>query len=306
MRNIRKDKNLGIILDILKKANKPVSLLGIYKTALELGYSDEDFGYKGKTPDKTIYRRLSAYIKDNPDGIFKIVQKKPLLITYNSPNAPRRHLGRFIAVDGIDGAGKTTQVDKIVAYLQEKGITVYRTREIGGTEIGERIREMILNPNYKLTNDTELLLILAARKQHIEQEILPRLEKGEWVITDRFNDATYAYQGYGRGIPVERIEKLEKQILGNFAPDISFILSVYPELALERVRNRNSQNYGYGYNDNNQNQENRFEQQGLDFYAKVRFGFKQRAKLANHELIDAYADAESVFNEIKIYLDRLM
>ena len=165
---------------------------------------------------------------------------------------------------------------------------------------------MILNPNYKLTNDTELLLILAARKQHIEQEILPRLEKGEWVITDRFNDATYAYQGYGRGIPVERIEKLEKQILGNFAPDISFILSVYPELALERVRNRNSQNYGYGYNDNNQGQGNRFEQQGLDFYAKVRFGFKQRAKLANHELIDAYADAESVFNEIKIYLDRLM
>ncbi|SUO97956.1 dTMP kinase [Suttonella ornithocola] len=202
--------------------------------------------------------------------------------------------GKFITLDGTEGAGKTTQLRYIKHYLHQKNKTVYLTREPGGTAVGEKIRNIFLNPNLVPTAETELLLIFAARKQHLEQEIWPRLQEGEWVISDRFNDATYAYQGYGRGIDLTRIRSLEKWIQGDFQPHLSLILTVSEQIAKTRLNQR-------------EQEKDRMENENQKFFQRVASGYYQRAENETHvHLIEANKEPQTVFQQIQSYLDTLL
>lgn len=202
--------------------------------------------------------------------------------------------GKFITLDGTEGAGKTTQLRYIERYLHQKNKTVYLTREPGGTAVGEQIRNIFLNPNLAPTAETELLLIFAARKQHLEQEIWPRLQEGEWVISDRFNDATYAYQGYGRGIDLTRIRSLEKWIQGDFQPHLSLILTVSEQIAKTRLNQRGQE-------------KDRMENENQKFFQRVVSGYYQRAENETHvHLIEASKEPQTIFQQIQPYLDTLL
>ena len=147
--------------------------------------------------------------------------------------------GLFITLEGVEGAGKTTLVDFIENLLVKAGHNVVKTREPGGTKIGEQIREILLkNENNELTDDTELLLIFAARAQHIKEVILPSLSSGKIVLCDRFTDASYAYQGGGRGIDESRINLLEKWVQSNLRPDLTILFDLDVTLGLERTKKR--------------------------------------------------------------------
>lgn len=145
----------------------------------------------------------------------------------------------FITFEGIEGVGKTTHLAFTVEILKRAGISVIATREPGGTVMGEEIRDVLLKHRHESVHPlTELLLMFAARIQHVETIIRPHLNKGDWVICDRFTDATYAYQGGGRGMPLSSIEHLEKLVLGNFKPDLTFLLDASPSISLQRIRGR--------------------------------------------------------------------
>ena len=131
------------------------------------------------------------------------------------PDTPQR--GRFITLEGIDGAGKSTHLPWLSMALERDGRRVWTTREPGGTPLGERLRAMLLHE--PMTPVTEALLMFAARREHCEREIWPRLDEGTWIVCDRFTDATYAYQGGGHGVPVEAISAMERAALGAFGPD---------------------------------------------------------------------------------------
>ncbi len=147
--------------------------------------------------------------------------------------------GKFITIDGVEGAGKSTQITFICDYLKSKGINVVLTREPGGTELGEKIRTLLLNPETKsMHSDTELLLMFAARNEHINAKIRPLLQAGDCVLSDRFTDASYAYQGGGRGLDMRRIAELESWVLQDFVPDMTLLLDVPVELGMSRVESR--------------------------------------------------------------------
>lgn len=201
--------------------------------------------------------------------------------------------GKFITIDGNEGAGKTTQITHIRDYLQAQGKTLYTTREPGGTAVGEKIRAIFLDPELQPTQLTELLLIFAARRQHLETEIFPRLARGEWVLSDRFNDATYAYQGAGRGIDSALIRQLEQYIQGEFQPDLSLILMIEPDKAAERLAKRNQA-------------PDRLEQENRAFFQRIDAGYRQRAQTQSHvQLIDAAGSPEQVFAHISPLLQEL-
>jgi dTMP kinase len=173
--------------------------------------------------------------------------------------------GKFITIDGVEGAGKSTQIEFICDYLQAKGINVVLTREPGGTDLGEKIRELLLsNQTQSMHSDSELLLMFAARNEHIHHKIIPALERGDWVLSDRFTDASYAYQGGGRGLDIERIERLEHWVLGDFKPDMTLLLDVSVELGMSRVEARG--------------QKDRIEQEKQDFFERVRQAYIARSK----------------------------
>ncbi|GAG89012.1 unnamed protein product [marine sediment metagenome] len=139
----------------------------------------------------------------------------------------------FITIEGIEGVGKTTSAAYVESLLQDAGIHFVRTREPGGTEIAEKIRELLLMHHQEHMHiDTELLLFFAGRAQHVHQKIKPALDKGDWVLCDRFTDASFAYQCGGRGIPEQRIEQLERWVLGDFRPDITILLHARYHLPL--------------------------------------------------------------------------
>lgn len=201
--------------------------------------------------------------------------------------------GKFITIDGSEGAGKTTQIAHIRDYLQAQGKTLYTTREPGGTAVGEKIRAIFLDPELHPTQLTELLLIFAARRQHLETEIFPRLARGEWVLSDRFNDATYAYQGAGRSIDSALIRQLEQYIQGEFQPDLSLILMIEPDKAAERLAKRNQA-------------PDRLEQENRAFFQRIDAGYRQRAQTQSHvQLIDAGGSPEQVFARISPLLQEL-
>jgi dTMP kinase len=202
--------------------------------------------------------------------------------------------GKFITIDGLEGAGKSTQIDFIKKYLSDRNRDVFLTREPGGTDLGERLRSLLLDKNIDAMNpDTELLLMFAARNEHVKKVIVPKLEKGVWVISDRFTDASYAYQGGGRGIPLERIGELEQWTLQDFVPDMTFLLDLDVELGLSRVEQRG--------------EKDRFEEEHKDFFNKVREIFSNRASKYPEriKLIDASKNIDETSFQIKKILDLL-
>jgi dTMP kinase len=177
--------------------------------------------------------------------------------------------GRFLSFEGIEGCGKTTQIAILSEYLSKRSIPFTVTREPGGTAVGEGIRKILLNSEtIHLTAASELLLFYASRSQNIAEKILPSLERGETVICDRFFHASMAYQGYGRGIPLEFIEKLTDLVCGTNRPEITLLLDIDPEIGLHRARARNEQRA---------NNEGRFEMEDIAFYTKIRNGYLELA-----------------------------
>lgn len=171
--------------------------------------------------------------------------------------------GMFITLEGGEGAGKSTNIAVIVDELSEAGIPCKITREPGGTELGEKLRELLLGTETDVEHDAELLLMFAARTQHVQSFILPNLAQGHWVVCDRFTDSTYAYQGWGRGVPLERIAQLETWVQGDLRPDRTLLFDLPIETGMERARSRADLD--------------RFEKEDLDFMRRVRSGFQALA-----------------------------
>ncbi|MFP4080208.1 MAG: dTMP kinase [Ectothiorhodospira sp.] len=191
--------------------------------------------------------------------------------------------GRFICLEGIEGVGKTTHLQSIVDHLNDRGIPAIRTREPGGTALGEEVRGLLLSSDYPpMHPDTELLLMFAARAEHLRHRILPELEAGTWVVSDRFTDATYAYQGGGRGIQGSRIAVLEAWVQGPWRPDLTLVLDASVETGLARARRRSGGD--------------RFEQESLAFFERVRAVYHSRAHAdpGRYALIPADGPLETV------------
>lgn len=203
--------------------------------------------------------------------------------------------GLFITLEGGEGAGKSTNATWLADYLRSCGKTVLVTREPGGTEVGEAIRGVLLSPDLPAMNaDTELLLMFAARNEHLHTKILPALEQGTWVICDRFTDATYAYQGYGRGIALSRIAELEQWVQGDIRPDyvILFDLDVTTGMARAQARGR----------------ADRFEQEHTVFFERIREGYQQRAAQlpARYPMIRAGEALEAVRQQLLVVAERIV
>lgn len=188
--------------------------------------------------------------------------------------------GRFITFEGIDGAGKSTQIDVIEATLKARGIDVIRTREPGGTPLGEVIRKELLSVS--MDPATETLLFFASRAEHIAQVIRPALERGAWVLSDRFTDATYAYQVGGRGFPAEKVEELERWTHGDLQPDRTVLFDIDPKVAAKRVAQARNLD--------------RFEKENLDFFTRVRNAYLTRAKQSPERflIVNSMQDKETV------------
>lgn len=185
-------------------------------------------------------------------------------------------IGKFITVEGGEGVGKTTNLDFIHQYLLAAGKDVVVTREPGGTPLGEAIRGLLLDPEYKGMDSTcELQLMFAARAEHLARVIRPAIENGQWVLCDRFTDATYAYQGGGRGIDSDVIARLEELVQGDFRPDLTLLLDVPVEIGLSRAGKRGELD--------------RFEQEQVEFFERVRNCYLTMAKQhgERYRVIDA-------------------
>ena len=204
--------------------------------------------------------------------------------------------GLFITLEGPEGAGKSTNREYLAERLREQGIDVLLTREPGGTPLAERIRELLLDPSDEpMAADTELLLVFAARAQHLQQVIRPALARGCVVLCDRFTDATYAYQGGGRGLSVERIAQLEQFVQGELRPDLTLIFDLPVEIGLARAAARGRLD--------------RFEQEGRGFFEAVREAYLQRAAQApqRYRVLDAgqsLAQVQADERVIEVYLGR--
>ncbi|WXL27408.1 dTMP kinase [Ectopseudomonas mendocina] len=199
--------------------------------------------------------------------------------------------GLFITLEGPEGAGKSTNREYLAARLREQGIDVVLTREPGGTPLAERVREILLAPSDEvMASDTELLLMFAARAQHLDQVIRPALARGSVVLCDRFTDATYAYQGGGRGLPHERIAVLEDFVQGSLRPDMTLVFDLPVDIGLARAAERGCLD--------------RFEQEGVAFFDAVRQTYLQRA--AQHPQRYRIVDASQPLNEVQQRLDSLL
>lgn len=197
--------------------------------------------------------------------------------------------GKFITFEGIDGAGKSSHVDWLADLLRQKGRVVHVTREPGGTELGERLRELLLGTPMHL--ETETLLMFAARREHVAQLIEPALAQGEWVVCDRFSDATYAYQGGGRGLDRGKFQQLEHWTLGDLQPDLTLLFDLPLDLARERIvlANRTL---------------DRFEQERVDFHERVRQAYLERAHLAPGRF--RIIEAQQRIDEIRAKLEEIV
>lgn len=203
--------------------------------------------------------------------------------------------GLFITLEGPEGAGKSTNREYLADRLREHGVDVLLTREPGGTPLAERIRELLLDPSDEpMAADTELLLVFAARAQHLQQVIRPALARGCVVLCDRFTDATYAYQGGGRGLPIERIAQLEQFVQGELRPDLTLIFDLPVETGLARAAARGRLD--------------RFEQEGRSFFDAVRQAYLQRAEQApqRYRVLDAGQTLAQVQTDIDALLPSLL
>ena len=198
---------------------------------------------------------------------------------------------RFITLDGIDGAGKSTNLAVMKAWFEKHQLPVLFTREPGGTPAGEALREILLNPATQVSLRTETLLMFAARQQHLETVILPALKNGTHVVSDRFTDATFAYQGGGRGVPLQDIATLEHWVQGDFRPDLTLLLDVPLEVSMARI--------------NQTREKDRFEQEEAEFFNRVREVYLQRAneQPERYAVIDSSQSLDAVKNQIETALD---
>jgi dTMP kinase len=189
--------------------------------------------------------------------------------------------GRFITLEGSEGAGKSTNLATVCEILDEAGVDYHRTREPGGTPLAEALREALLaNWDEPLTGLTELLIVFAAREQHLNQEVRPRLQRGQWVVCDRFTDATYAYQSSARGVSADYVAALEEWVQRGLHPDLSLFLDVDPRQGAARIAGRSH---------------DRMERERLEFYLAVRAGYLARAaEWSRIHVIDANRELASV------------
>jgi dTMP kinase len=203
--------------------------------------------------------------------------------------------GKFITVEGIEGVGKTTNMEYLRQLITAGGKELVVTREPGGTPLGEAIRGLLLDPEYKgMDPDCELQLMFAARAEHLDKVIKPAIEAGRWVLCDRFTDATYAYQGGGRGLNTEIIAALEQLVQGDFRPDLTLLLDVPVETGLERAGNRSKPD--------------RFEQEEAAFFERVRQAYLEMARRHNgrYRVIDASLPLEQVQQQLSDTLEDVL
>lgn len=192
--------------------------------------------------------------------------------------------GKFITLEGGEGVGKSTSLIFIKQLLEDAGIDVVTTREPGGTILAENIRQLLLdNSEEAVSETTELLLMFAARAQHIQQVINPALAQGQWVLCDRFTDATYAYQGGGRGMDVKMIEWLEQKVQGNVRPDLTLLLDAPIAVGMERANKRGELD--------------RFEQEKHDFFERVRSAYLARAN--QNQQVMKIINADQPLNKVQ-------
>ena len=190
--------------------------------------------------------------------------------------------GKFITLEGIDGAGKSTHLAWLADWLRKRGITVCVTREPGGTELGEKLRQILLDKNQPMHLETEALLMFAARREHLDKIIEPALARGEWVVCDRFTDATFAYQGNGRGADWSKLKILEQWVHSTLQPDLTLLLDLAPEVGKQRAGSIKAPD--------------RFEREQREFFQRVRNGYLKRAQEAPARMyvIDACQSVEQV------------
>jgi dTMP kinase len=208
----------------------------------------------------------------------------------------------FITLEGIEGSGKTTQIGRLVKYLENRGIECVTTRQPGGTLIGENIRSILLDPaNSALKPMTELLLYMADRSQHIFEMIKPCLEAGKTVVCDRYFDATLVYQGFARGLSIELIGKLHQLLFDDLKPDVTLLLDLSPQVGLERAWQQLNTGQRSGA-------ESRFEAETVAFHEKVRAGYLELARLEpdRFRIIDAAKTQDQVFAAISKVLSALL
>ncbi len=201
--------------------------------------------------------------------------------------------GRFVSFEGIEGSGKTTQIARLAERWRAEGVPVLVTREPGGTALGESMRRMLLDSRtIDLTAEAELLLFYASRSQNIEEKIRPAVERGDTVICDRFFDASFAYQGYGRGIEQAVIQRLTDLVCREFRPELTVLLDIDPATGLERARRRNRARA---------REEGRFESEDLGFYERVRDGYLELARRdpARFRVVPALGAVEEV--EVRVH-----
>ncbi len=207
----------------------------------------------------------------------------------------------FITFEGVEGSGKTTQIQRLKKYLTRKGIPCKVTREPGGTPIGERVRKILLNPDHcEMVPTNELLLYEAARAQHVKEVIEPFLKKGGVVLCDRFSDATIAYQGYGRRIDLKWIGRLNHLSSQGMRPDVTFLLDCPSDVGLKRALQRNRKL--------KQEKEERFEKEEIQFHRRVRKGYLAIARKEPRrvKVIDTRDGEDRVFDKIREIVDNLI
>lgn len=194
---------------------------------------------------------------------------------------------KFITFEGVDGAGKSTHLEWFANTLRQRGIDLLVTREPGGTPLGERLREILLN--HPMHAETEALLMFAARREHVELVIRPALQRGTWVISDRFSDASFAYQGGGRGVPLAKLEQLEHWVHGDLQPDLTLLFDIPIEVARQRLANNISLD--------------RFEQEQGAFFEKVRQAYLARSQKTPARF--AVVNAEKTREEVQAILEKI-
>ena len=202
------------------------------------------------------------------------------------------NLGKFITLEGVDGAGKTTHIEFIKKYLSDLDINYVLTREPGGTILGERLREILLHD--EMNHETETILMFAARNEHIDKVIRPNLIKGNVVISDRFTDATYAYQAGGKGVKDEKIDILKKWVQGSLQPNLTFLFDLSVDISIERLNKTRTLD--------------KFEREDKNFHENIRQKYLMLAKLSPERfcILNSEESIEEIQNQIKLKLDKVV